>query len=67
MTEYGDDCRLLLQIGEQTDRLAVPAAAGKLRRVERVKAPIGGEYQTFRRGLGGEGELRSVVGFERDA
>src|SRR4030088_1479219 len=67
MTEYGDDVRLLLHIDEETDRFAVPAAAGKLRRVERVKAPIGGKYQTFRGSLSGEGELRPVVGLERDA
>src|SRR6185295_16452329 len=35
MTEYGDDVGLLLQVGEQTDRLTMSAATGKLGRVER--------------------------------
>ena len=67
MTEHGDDVRLLLQVDEQPDRLAVAAAARQLRRVERVEAAVGGEHQTFRGGLGGEGELQPVVGLERDA
>src|SRR5262249_28706144 len=58
---------LLLQVDEKTDRLAVTAAARKLRRIEGVEAPVAGEYQASRRGLGREREFRPVVRLERDA
>ena len=67
MTEDSDDFGILLQIGEQPDRLAVPAAARQLRGIERVKAAVGGEHQALRGGLGRECKFQAVVGLERDA
>src|SRR5260370_18057491 len=43
---------LLLQVDEKTDRLAMPAATRKPRRIEGVEASVAGKHQTPRRGLG---------------
>src|SRR5262249_61467638 len=58
---------LLLQVDEKTDRLAMPAATRKPRRIEGIEAPVAGEHQTPRRGLGWEREFRAVIRLERDA
>ena len=43
------------------------AAAGQLRGVDGVEAPVGGEHQDLRRGLGEEGAVERIVGLERQA
>src|SRR5262249_41932766 len=53
VAENSDHIGLLLQVDEQTDRLAMSAAARKPRRIESVEASIAGEHQAFRRRFGG--------------
>src|SRR5262249_2511610 len=67
VAENSHHIRLLLEVDEKTDRLAMPAATRKPRRIEGVEAPVAGKQQTFRRRLGGEREFRAVVRLERDA
>ena len=45
----------------------MPAAAGQLRRIDGVEAPVGGKHQKLRRRLGKERELQPVVGLERSS
>ena len=59
IAEHRHHLGVLLDVGEQPDRLAVAAAARQLGGVERVEAPVGGEHQALRRGLGRERELQA--------
>src|SRR6516225_11032618 len=46
VAENGHHIGLLLQVDEKTDRLAMPAATRKPRRIEGVEAPVAGKHQT---------------------
>src|SRR5208282_6880299 len=67
IAEHRDDIRLLFELDEQADRLAVSAPAGQLRRFDGVAAAVAGEDQKLRGGFGKKGELETVVGFEGQA
>src|SRR5262249_8966837 len=66
VAEGGNQVVLLVEVNEQTHRLAVTAPARQFRRIERIESAVGGEQQALRGGLGRERKAKCILGLERE-
>ena len=61
MHEHGHDVGFGRQVDEAADGFAIAAAAGQLRSIKRIEAPIGGEHHDLVGGLGRELETAAIA------